>query len=552
MTIRELLTTWGFKVDQKPLEKLDASLSTLKRTVAVVGAATLGAAAALFGLAQKARNSIRLLDDTAGMIGVNVQWLAELSAVAEMSGAGMEEVATGVTVLQRKIVEAKEGNADLVKSFKKLGISVNDLGRLPTEAIMMKMSDGLKAIEKPGERVALAFELFGRGGTRLLPTLVGGSKELANWGDKARQFGLVSGPEAVAASVELDNAMWEAEGALKGLVRTIGTKLMPIVTSVVEKLLAWYRANQAIIESKLEAAVKVLAKAVALAWDVVSTLVAKLWELLEWATDSPAKLRLAKAAIIGLVAAMTVGKVFTFIAGLLQLIVIVKALTLAIMANPIVALIVGIGLAVAAVTALVIYHWDSVKRALANVWAGIKAVWGSVSEWFQANVLAPLGEAWEGFRLAISNLWDSMAATFRSVWQGVADWFNRYVVSPVEKVLKAPGKLGEWIGDKVSAMAESAPAEDSLMANVAAISRSPGRPGSPESGLSADRFSSGLRYNAPLAATMGGRSAQMSIGAINVSVTKTDATAGDIGAEVRRSVRQEWDRIAREAALDVG
>ncbi len=535
--VRELLTKWGFSIDPKPLENLERTVEDVKRGVQLAGTAVVAAAAGLFGLAEAARRYIDDLDEMAQSVGVNTQFFAELTAAAKLGGAEMQDVGASVGILQKRIVDARGGNEEAVKSFKALGINLRDLKKLPTEAILMKMADGLKGVDDPAKRVSLALDLLGRGGKKLIPTLIGGSEAMVGLGDEAREFGLVPGQDAIDAANAMELSMARLKGIVGGLALQVGTALMPVVTDVAKRLMEWVKANRDLIATRIDAFVRGLQVFIAKAWEVTTGFVNAMIDLARWCRENEAAFGAIKGVLVAFLAAMAVAKVMQFVSALKGLILTVRALGLVMAANPISAIIVMLAMTIAGVVAA----WDDYRWAACQAWFAVKELWDGVAKWFMATIALPLWDAWNGWCLMVQDATTATANFFKAAWQGVADWFDKYVVNPVKTVLSAPGRFGEWIADQVNG-----------------VSHSPGRPGSPESGLTADPSSTGLRYNAPLAATMlpqGGRGggASLSVGAINVSVAGgSQASASDIGATVRAAIRDEWNYLARSAALDVG
>ena len=505
-TVRELLSRWNFSVDTKPLEALDRSIADVKRTVNLVGAAVVGAAAGLFGLAEASRRYVDDLSETAAAVGLNTQFLAEMTAAASLGGASMQDVATGANKLQMALYDASTGGKAAVDALREIGISVAEAKKLSPEALFMKVGVALGGMGDSAKRAALTQQLLGRGGRKLLPAFAEGAEGLAKLGAEAREFGLVPGPEAIKAADEMEKSMARAKGVVKGLGLQIGTALMPVVSDVASRFGEWARTHREVIASKIQAFVKGLTAVVRVAWKAAGLFVGALIDMAKWLGEHPRILSLVKAGIAAVLAAMVVSKVMQFVGAIKAVVQVIKLAGLALAANPLMLA----AMAIAAAAVLVIENWDKVGPA------------------FEA-----VGEA------------------IMTVLRPIKDWIYTYLIEPLEKVINiVPG------GDKITGGLKSVDRLREQVDAAGSTSHSPGRPGSPESLLTPDWMSTGLLYNPPLAAAMGqggggGRSASLSIGTIAVNVSGSSASAGDIAGEVRRTVRQEWDAIAREAALDV-
>jgi len=540
-TVRELLTKWGFSIDKRPLEALERSISDVKRSVAAVGAVAISSAAGLFGLAEGARRYIDTIDEMAQSAGVNAQFFAELSAAAKLGGASVEDVGTAMAVFNRKIVEAREGSAEAAKSFADLGISADDLKTMPAEALFMKVADGMAKTTDRSKRVALAFDLLGRGGRRMLPTIMEGAEGLAKLGDEARRFGMVPGPAAIAAADAMEKSMGRAKAVVAGLALQVGTELMPVVSDIANRFTEWAEKNRELIATKVKAFIEGLTTAVRVAWDATSAFVLAMKDMVSWFIGSEPAIVAAKGALAAFMAMLVVQKVKQFSLAIKGLALSMKALWLAMAANPIMVAI----LAISAIIASVIVNWDDWRYAALATWWAIRDAYKAAAGWLMSNVWSPIVRALGWMSAQMTAAWTATTDAFKAAWQGVADWFRTYVTDPIGKAVGA----AEWVGDKLRGRNRGV---GGLLTGM--ISHSPGRPGSPESNLRADRFSTGLRYNPALAATMGGgRSAVLNVGGITVNMPAgSNASAADVGAEVRRAVRHEIDYMTRSALADMG
>lgn len=94
--------------------------------------------------------------------------------------------------------------------------------------------------------------------------------------------------------------------------------------------------------------------------------------------------------------------------------------------------------AVIAIVVLLVKNWDKVKEVAASVWAGIVAIWKTVANWFNTNVIQPLANFFSG-------LWNSIVATFN----GAVAWFSntfRNVWIAIKGVFSGVGSFfgGVW------------------------------------------------------------------------------------------------------------
>ena len=108
------------------------------------------------------------------------------------------------------------------------------------------------------------------------------------------------------------------------------------------------------------------------------------------------------------------------------------------------AIVAAIALLVAGIR-LLIEHWDDIKAAALNAWDNIKAVWSTVANWFNDNVITPVKNFFSPIVSWFSQL-------FGSVWQTISDiWFNIVGIfkGVVESIKIIFGVVYGWFNEKV-------------------------------------------------------------------------------------------------------
>lgn len=162
-----------------------------------------------------------------------------------------------------------------------------------------------------------------------------------------------------------------------------------------------------------------------------------------------------------------------------------RAMTVALISNPMVLLFVAIGLAVAALVYVIVTHWTQIRTFLVNTWNGIKAtaqtVWGSITSFFSqipgriagffASLPEKIAEAF-GFIVGVvvfgsvkvfntvvdwfSQLPGKTAEFFTGVYNAVVQWLQnawQTVVTGVPRIFHAivdwfaqlPGTIWNWL-----------------------------------------------------------------------------------------------------------
>lgn len=228
----------GLKAAQKEAKEFEKTIKPSKELLTSMGTVATTAGLAVVGsmtaMAKAAANYGDELLDASRRTGASVEELAKLKFAAEQSGASFGDVSAGLRVLAKNMEAAADGSAKQTAAFRDLGISVLDSsGKLrPMNDLLGDVADRFAGMEDGAEKAALAQELFGRGGTALIPVLSEGRAGLKNMGDMAERLGLVISTQAAKAADEFNDTLDQNKAALQGLSNAIGQAILPAMTKM--------------------------------------------------------------------------------------------------------------------------------------------------------------------------------------------------------------------------------------------------------------------------------------------------------------------------------
>lgn len=90
---------------------------------------------------------------------------------------------------------------------------------------------------------------------------------------------------------------------------------------------------------------------------------------------------------------------------------------------------------------LAVSVWDAIKNAAVAAWEGIKTAWTVATEWFNTNIITPIGNffswMWDGIKNAAISAWEGI----KSVFSTISTWIDTYIIQPVGKFFS-----GLWDG----------------------------------------------------------------------------------------------------------
>lgn len=203
--------------------------------------------------------------------GIAVEELSTLGYAAKMSGADLEDMEKSVKKMQKFITAAAGGTAAANEALAEMGLTARQFVGLAPDEQMKLFADRLAAIKDPTLRAATALEIFGRGGTSMLPMLSLGARGIEALQERARSLGLQMSTEDAEAGHAFSKALETLWLVLQKSAKTIGAALTPMLhgmaqwlTTVVVKLNAWIKANPELIRYLFQMGVLVAATGSAL------------------------------------------------------------------------------------------------------------------------------------------------------------------------------------------------------------------------------------------------------------------------------------------------
>ena len=292
----------GLRRAEMRVKKFGQSLQSIGKSMMGIGALITGP---LLGAAKMFSTMGDSLAKMSKRTGFSVESLSQLGYAAEISGASIENLETGIRRMQRSISDAGRGLSTATDALAALGVSVEELAGLTPEEQFNRIADGLAGIADPTKKAAVAMELFGRAGTMLLPMMAKGAAGIAALKAEADAMGLtISTKDAKAAEVFTDKmaVMWKT---LKVGAFTIGAALVPALTDAANWLIKagratadWIKAHEAVVATALKVGAALVGIGAAV-WVIggVTTAIGGMIGVLRLASVAAMKLNVALVAL---------------------------------------------------------------------------------------------------------------------------------------------------------------------------------------------------------------------------------------------------------------
>ncbi len=260
--------TAGLRRAQRRLKAFGAGVRQLGLRLVAAGVAALVPLAATVRIFAKAGDE---LEKMSRRTGLSVEALSELAFAAEQSGADIETLEKGVRTMQRAINDLDRGLSTQVDAFGDLGLAIEDLQGLSPEAQFKLIAERLSQVTDASRRAALAQQIFGRAGTRLLPLMEQGAAGIEQLQQEARRLGLTISTQTAKDAARLTDAFNIVRRVLRITAITIGSALAPALEAIAKRITrtaivtnAWIKQNKQIVITAAKVALGVVAVGAAL------------------------------------------------------------------------------------------------------------------------------------------------------------------------------------------------------------------------------------------------------------------------------------------------
>ena len=223
--------------------KAAQQMARLTAEAGKIGAA-IGAniGAGLRTIGELVRHSIDAADETSKLaqsLGATTEEISRLAYAADLSGASQEELGQALAKLDKQAAEAAAGGRTAGDIFAAMGVQVTGTGGAlkSTTELLAEVADKLASYKDGAEKTALAQEIFGRSGARLIPLLNQGAEGLAQVGAEADKLGLALTTSAGQAAEAFNDNLTRLDKAREGLGRRIAAELLPTLQMLTDRFI---------------------------------------------------------------------------------------------------------------------------------------------------------------------------------------------------------------------------------------------------------------------------------------------------------------------------
>lgn len=228
----------GMQAAEARLAKFNKSATVFAAGVgAAVGQALVGLAGRFVDMGKAAIDNADNLNKLSQATGVSVEALSQLQFAADLSGLSTEELAASLSKLARAGTEAAAGSRAQVDAFERLGVSVkNTDGSLKgTEELLLDVAQAFSQLEDGLAKNALAQDLFGKSGAKMIPFLNAGRDGIEALRKEADALGLTITSSAAQSAERFNDALSTVGAAAGGLVNTFVQEALPVFEKIAQR-----------------------------------------------------------------------------------------------------------------------------------------------------------------------------------------------------------------------------------------------------------------------------------------------------------------------------
>jgi len=184
------------------------------------------------------------LDETAKLarrLGMSASSIQAFSTVASEAGVSSERLNVMLTFMSRQLGQLAQGNAQAVKAFGMLGLTMADLQGLSPEEQFTLISQRIQALPNQSQRAAVAMMLFGRSGAEGLNFIAAAAGGAVTEMQKLQdQLGVSLTDQQVAGIEMMNDALARTSMVFEGFINQFLAGLAPAVATVANLFVAFF------------------------------------------------------------------------------------------------------------------------------------------------------------------------------------------------------------------------------------------------------------------------------------------------------------------------
>ena len=250
MALREIFATFGFSYDKAKLTEIGHGIDSVKHKAKEAGESSGGLGALAEGIkglvagfiggevvrfTNEIAEQAAELKDLSLQTGLATNDLQAWKLEAQLSGANAGDFTTGLRKLSRELATGVDETGQQSKLFKELKISAKNAegGTRDLAEVLPEIAEKFKGLTNGAQKSALAQQLFGRAGTRLVPLLSKGAEGIAEMKKQFEDLGGGFSEDAIDRAKEYDDSLTKLQFSFLGFKSLLATGVFPALSDIV-------------------------------------------------------------------------------------------------------------------------------------------------------------------------------------------------------------------------------------------------------------------------------------------------------------------------------
>lgn len=176
------------------------------------------------------------VERVARVTGMNTDAVQQWTYAANTVGVSAKESAKALEEISQAQNKALHENKDAAAAFAAVGISMQQLKAQSPQETLYKVADAFAASADGAAKAAVAHEVFGAEGDKLIPLLNKGSEALRALGNDAQAAGAVLDQNLVVHLAALDERLKTAKARMEAASLSAKAQLAPAIMAVTEAM----------------------------------------------------------------------------------------------------------------------------------------------------------------------------------------------------------------------------------------------------------------------------------------------------------------------------
>ncbi len=253
LQIADLFAKLSIRPDKKSFAIADTLMGKVK--TALAGFVAYKTATFFTGLIQDTTALGGHFADLSQQVGVAIEPLQQLAYAADLSGVPLDSLSGALMKFSKQADEARRGGDAQADTFRALGVSLKDAsGQMrPVEDMLGDVAEKIASMPDGAEKTALAMRAFGRSGAQMIPLLNEGRVGIAKLREEFVELGAQMDEGTAKSLEEFGDQQDKIKYALIGVRNDAVKAILPELKKMATTLIAWIKANRALIRQKLAA-----------------------------------------------------------------------------------------------------------------------------------------------------------------------------------------------------------------------------------------------------------------------------------------------------------